>query len=108
MSDCKIGFHLINSYFDGEICTALESLNFALHIVSGSDLGRLEGSVIDQEMAITLDISFFVALLLVGVIVGVAWGFANRLNCTTFGSVRERTTRGRLSARGFCGLGQRV
>ena len=86
MSDCKIGFHLINPVFNGEVGTALEAFDLALHTFSGTALGCLEGRNIDYKFGFTSVIDVFTTFLLIRIFIRVIGGFARRQGKTAFAS----------------------
>ena len=72
LSDCKIGFHLVNPVLDYEVRAALEAFDLSLHAPSGTALGGLERCAVDQELAYALEVDLLIAFLLIVIVVQVA------------------------------------
>ena len=66
LANREVSFYLANPVLDNQVCFKLEPFYLALFVATGSSLGSLQRSIIDEKLFLFC-IDFFVALAFVRV-----------------------------------------
>ena len=83
LTDCEVGFNLVDLVLDCQVCSTFIPLYLALHVAASSTFGCSQRLTVDEEIFYSLGINGLVTLFLlrVRICVGI-WWVLTRTCCT--------------------------